>query len=85
MCDIPNPREGNPCPNHVKLWDVGAERARRQRFKYCFGIFLSAFPGMTVTENRPHRGYSVYIPPASSLGDGAGRGEGRKQEMIDGF
>lgn len=67
------------------LGHVAAERARRQHFRYCFGIFLSAFPGMTVTENRPNRAYSVYIPPASSLGDRAGRGEGRKQGMIDGF
>lgn len=60
---------------------VAAERA----FQIRFGIFLGSFPGMTVTENRPNRAYSVYIPPASSLGDGAGRGEGRKQGMIDGF
>lgn len=33
---------------------VVAERARQQRFRHCFGIFLSAFPGMTVTENRPN-------------------------------
>lgn len=64
---------------------VAAERVKQQRFRYCFGIFLSAFPGMTVTENRSNRAYSVYIPPASSLGDGAGRGEGRKRGMIDGF
>jgi len=64
---------------------VAAERARWQRFRYCFGIFLSALPGVTVAENRPGQAYSVCIPPASSLGDGAGRGEGRKRGMIDGF
>lgn len=64
---------------------VVAERARWQRFRYCFGTFLSAFSCVTVTEHRPNRACSVYIPPASSLGDGAGKGEGRKQRMIDGF
>lgn len=66
-------------------WDMWQQRGQNGSVSDTALEYSSAFPGMTVTENRSSQAYSVYIPPASSLGDGAGKGEGRKGGMIDGF
>lgn len=44
-------KRGKLCPQEA-LGHVTEERARQQRFRYCFGIFLRAFPGMTVSETQ---------------------------------
>lgn len=54
-------KRGKSVSKSRKSWDMWWQRGQDSSFRSCFGIFLSAFPGMTVTENRPNRAYSVYI------------------------
>lgn len=77
-------KRGKSCPNHRKPWDMWRQSEQDgsisdTALEYCWE------PSLVWQWLRPSRAYSVYIPPASSLGGGAGRGEGRKPGMIDGF
>lgn len=72
------------CPNHRKPWDMWVQRGQHGSVSDT-ALDYSWEHSLVWQWLRPNRAYSVYIPPASSLGDGAGRGEGRKQGMIDGF
>lgn len=76
-------KRGKSCPNQGSL---GMWQQRGQDGSVSdTALEYSWEPSLVWQWLRPNRAYSVYIPPASSLGDGAGRGEGRKQGMIDGF
>lgn len=77
-------KRGKSCPNRGKTWDMWQQRGQDDSVSDT-ALEYSWEPPLVWQWLRPNRAYSVYIPPASSLGDGAGRGEGRKQGMIDGF
>lgn len=77
-------KRGKLCPNHRKPWDMWQKRGQDSSVSDT-ALEYSWEPSLVWQCLRPNRAYSVYIPAASSLGDGAGRGEGRKQGMIDGF